>query len=110
MTLNPRVLKRMATTPVTIHDMTSPNSVGDVEVKEEFGLSGYVFDETVAVVNHLGVEEISNRQIYLFKEDIDKVNVSMKVTCKDSIKARIIRRKSFDGPMSQTLIGVLYLP
>ena len=110
MRINPRIRKRMATTPVIIHVMSEKDSVGDVIEEEDFGLFGYVFDETVTVINHLGMEEVSNRQVYLFEGDILRVDPSMKVSVKETVKARIVRRQAYDGPYSKTMMGVLYLP
>jgi hypothetical protein len=100
----------MFTTPLLVYPTALPNSVGDVEVQEPFDLLGYVYDSMVIIENELGIKELSTRQIFLPLAEVDKVEATMKISCRDSVQARIIKRKAYDGPGSKTLIGVLYLP
>lgn len=108
--MNKRIIDLMFTTPVTVYPTESKDSVGDRVDVTPYEVHAYVYDETVVVTNTLGEKEVSTRQVYLPLALVSSIKTSYRVSCLDSVKARIIKRQEYRGRHSRTLIGVLYLP
>lgn len=108
--MNPAVIAKMMTTPFTVYPQGKVNSVGDTVTQAPISLSCYKMEDFQTILNSEGKEEITGTQLYVKGSDLASIELTSLISYDIIEKQRIIRKASFDGPLSTPVIGVIYLP